>query len=47
MIKIIRLKSVSILNKMIYFGDGAADQIFKKPSVSVLDISEPDMLNQH
>lgn len=30
-----------------YLGDGAADHIFKKPSVSVLDISEPDKLNQH
>jgi len=35
------------MNKLNYFGDGAADQIFKKPSASVLDISEPDMLNQH
>lgn len=30
-----------------YLGEGAADQIFKKPSVSVLAISEPDKLNQH
>jgi len=36
-----------ISNKLNYFGDGAADQIFKNPSVSVLDISEPDKLNQH
>lgn len=37
-----------IINKNIeYLGDGAADQIFKNPSVSVLDISDPDKLNQH
>lgn len=36
-----------IINILSYLGEGAADQIFKNPSVSALAISDPDKLNQH